>query len=92
MTALTYSTLVLGFELPESSLSVLKKTFHKVHYHPDGSIPADSWKEADVCFAKPNGLPDDLKLESVPNLRLLQILSGEFLLAVRTAGDRERET
>jgi hypothetical protein len=77
MTAMTYSTLVLGFKLSPTALSQLQKTFHTVHYHPDSKIPQDAWKEADVCFAGPRGLPDDLKLGDVPNLRLLQILSGK---------------
>lgn len=83
MTALTYSTVVLDFEISPSALSKLKKAFHIVHYHPDGHVPASSWKEADVCFSRPDGLPDGLKLEEVPNLRLVQILSGKFLNLMR---------
>ncbi|KAI9638424.1 D-isomer specific 2-hydroxyacid dehydrogenase [Dioszegia hungarica] len=76
MTAHTYTTLVLGFEVSPDVKSKLDKTFHTVHYHPDGSIPDKAWRESDVCFAMPNGLPDTLKLEQVPNLHLVQILSA----------------
>lgn len=91
MTAHTYTTLVLGFEVSPDVKSKLDKTFHTVHYHPDGSIPDKAWRESDVCFAMPNGLPDTLKLEQVPNLHLVQILSGRLARQRWKGGGGERQ-
>lgn len=83
MTAQKYSTLILNWEVSPKSLSALKKAFHTVHYHPDGEVPKSAMEGAEVWFSRYNGLPNELGLGEVPNLKLLQLTSGMLYLARR---------
>lgn len=77
MTAQQYSTLILNWPVSDEALAKLRDTFTTVHYHPEGDVPDQAKKEGDVWFSRWAGLPNDLKLEEVPKLRLLQLTSGE---------------
>lgn len=75
MTAMKYSSLILNYDVSESALGKLKKTFPTVYYHPDGKVPKESLKKGEVWFTRHSG-PEDVELGDVPNLKLVQLTSG----------------
>ena len=85
LTAMTPPRLTnLIITIPNTSIALrdrFEKRFRSVHIASDGTpIPPDVLSSADVWFAFHTGLTPDVKsLEDIPKLRLLQLVSGEFV-------------
>jgi len=63
--------------LSEPTIQKFKDRFQSVHLHPDGKVPSEVAKKADVWFASFTGFPESVKvLEDIPRLKLLQVISG----------------
>lgn len=85
MTSHTFNRLLITFDIPPACLAKLKQTFHTVHYFPDPAEtppPKEVLREVDVwflSFLRWVGVPEDVRLEDTPNLRLIQLTSGMSL-------------
>jgi hypothetical protein len=71
-----YNTLAVTLEVSDLTLSKFKKAFRSVHYHPDGNVPDSALESVEVWFSKWSGLPDGVKIEQVPKLKIVQLTSG----------------
>lgn len=71
-------TLVITVSLSPESIDKFRALFKTVHYHPDGQVPGEVQSEAEVWFTNWAGFPDSVaRLEDVPNVRILQLSSGQ---------------
>lgn len=76
------STLTVTLEVSPKTLSKLRSTFSKVNYHPTGEVPKAALHESEVWFSKWSGIPDGVKVEDVPELKIVQLTSGEWASAM----------
>jgi len=70
---------------PESLIK-LQKVFKKVHYHPNGNIPVDAAKEAQLWLTSNKAIPANVApIAELPNLRHIQLVSAGAEKALPTA-------
>jgi hypothetical protein len=55
---------------------MIRQVFKNVHYYPEGAVPRDVCKEADVWFNPHFALPDGITLDDVPRTKLIQLDAG----------------
>ena len=69
-------------DLSPTMIDTLKQRFERVGVYPDGKVPEEEVREADVWFSEPFGFPSDVvgTLSDIPRLKLLQISSGQLMI------------
>jgi hypothetical protein len=71
---------ISGVSISDASLSKLKELFPTVHYHPDGKVPSEVWKDVEVWYTRYTGFPEGITLADIPRTRAIQLSSGAWAL------------
>lgn len=76
--------------LPEAALAKLRTAFTTLHYLPDFALPASLAPSVDYIFTSWKGLPPELKLADLPNLKHIQMPTAGADNAIKSSpGIRE---
>lgn len=67
------STVAVLLPLPDGALAKLRAAFKTVHYHPDFVLPAAVRRDVEYIFTSWAGLPSDVALADIPNVRHVQL-------------------
>lgn len=70
-------------ELPDSDLAKVKAAFKEVHYHPEFVMPPELLDRVQFLYTAWLGLPGDLKVSDMPNLKHIQLPTAGVDTALR---------
>lgn len=82
-------TLIVTVSLSPESLTKVKKNFKTVHYYPDPNtpVPDEALAKADIWYSNWQAFPAVVKkAEQVPELKVMQLSSGECWWMVMLVG------
>ncbi|OCF32126.1 oxidoreductase [Kwoniella heveanensis BCC8398] len=72
-----YSVIIITVPVGDEILGRIKSQFKTVHYHPDGQVPRDHAREADIWYSGWMGLPKGIdSLDQVPRTKVVQLSSA----------------
>lgn len=69
-------TAVVTVTLSEESLAKVKATFPTVHYYPAQDVPHEVLGDVQIWLSEGSGIPASISIEQLPNLKLIQAISG----------------
>ncbi|WVQ99102.1 hypothetical protein IAU59_006234 [Kwoniella sp. CBS 9459] len=72
-----FSVVVITVAVSDGVLGRIKAQFETVHYHPDGQVPENHAREADIWYTAWLGLPKSIEsLSQVPKTKVVQLSSA----------------
>lgn len=84
------NTCAVLMPLPEAALAKLRSGFETLHYLPDAVLPPSLAPSVDYIFTSWKGLPPDLSLADLPNLKHIQMPTAGADNAIKSSpGIRE---
>jgi hypothetical protein len=71
-------TAAVTVTLSEESLAKVKANFPTVHYYPAQDVPHEVLGDVQIWLSEGSGIPASISIEQLPNLKLIQAISGGY--------------